>query len=225
MTTGSGNSIADITIRNFLTSGIQADRLFGYYLADNLYRDNVAAYLRRWSKRKRCRLDENDLADHVQQALEALLDRAMEGTFGKEGRVSGFLTTVAHHKAVDEIRRRVRWAEHHQSMVEAKEELGDLDDPTEYQMLFGDELDDELMEQVHACYAQMNEDRALVVRIYHQLAVASPDGRVTPDDLLAAVNKEVQSEEFVPWTTVKSRLDRGRTEFRELLKKAWGRDE
>jgi len=212
--------IDDEAIRILLTSDSKEKRLAGYYLADTLYRDYVAVYLRKRCKRKRCSLDEHALADCVQIALTTLLDRAIEGTFDrKDGRVDGFLTTVARYKAIDEIRRRVRQAAQWIDLPDVQAELEDRpaqpDDDRE--------LDSELEAVFDICYEQMQEDRNLVIRIYHELIIASDDGTVDLDTLTKEVNK--QSKEIVPRSTVKSRLDRGRTEFRALLKKVQGRDE
>lgn len=164
--------------------------------------------LRRWSNNKSWGLDSSEIKNCVQETMLVLWRLVRARKFKQKGSLRGLLSTIAYRRAVDLMRKRSRVELHEHPSV-----FSDTSPPAF--------IDINLLEEFKCCFKHMHDDRRIVVIVYIELRIYAHPKRVTMAELTDEVNKRHNLS--LPVSTVKSRLDRGRGEFRELLEKR-GRD-
>ncbi len=182
-------------IRNLFSSENGTGRAEGLALMESMYRYRVAGYLRSWATARQVKLSSEDLKDLWQEALVSMIEKLTRQDFQYEGSLHRLLNTMAHHRAVELVRYRIRRQEVY------------LTDPSVVTTQ-RDQNSDELVEEIANCVEQMSDAIKLVLRtdvaLYYQY-----DRWVS----LKALCDQTQLSE----KTVKSRRTRGRNNLRSCL--------
>ena len=95
-------------IKRLLRSPSPQDRDEGMKMLDAEYRGAVCGYIRVWARVKRIPFSSTDLADTWYETMQSVRRNVDDGKFGYDGVLLAYLKKIAHHRACDLLRKRVK---------------------------------------------------------------------------------------------------------------------